>query len=104
MIKVDECLYKHWIHSREEDTEFEKVYRASTYKFPRSRGRNGFEIRGNGEVILYKIGPTDKSEEVYGTFTFDDSNNLEVNTKKGTPERIIMTILSCEGDKLVIKK
>jgi hypothetical protein len=103
MIKVNECLYKHWIHSHEEDTEDNKVYRPSTFEFPRSRGRDSFEIRENGEVILHKIGPTDRSEEVKGTFTFD-SNNLKINPKTGNSESFTITILSCEEDKLVIKK
>ena len=48
----EDCIYKHWIHSHEEDTEDKKVYRPSTFEFPPSRGRDGFEIKENGEFIL----------------------------------------------------
>ena len=37
-------MFKHWTHSREEDSEGIKVYRPNEYNFPPSRGREGFEL------------------------------------------------------------
>jgi hypothetical protein len=51
----EECIYNNWVHSYEEDTENEKVYRLSTFEFPPSRGRDGFEIDENGKVIKSSV-------------------------------------------------
>jgi hypothetical protein len=46
-------LHKRWLHSYEEDTETEAVYRPESYAFPPSRGpRPGFELRPDGSCIL----------------------------------------------------
>ena len=55
-----ECLYNVWFHSYEEDTEDIVVYRTRDFKFPPSRGREGFEIKASGEFIKYSIAPTDE--------------------------------------------
>ena len=98
----EDCIYKHWIHSHEEDTEDKKVYRPSTFEFPQSRGRDGFEIRENGEFILYITGPTDKPEKILGNFTIDSNKvNIELALIQKSST---MTILSCEENLLVIQK
>ena len=45
-----EQLQGRWVHSHEEDTEDEIVYRAesSGYDFPRSRGREALELHPDG--------------------------------------------------------
>ena len=37
----DSALFKHWIHSFEEDTASARVYRPKGYAFPRARGVPG---------------------------------------------------------------
>lgn len=98
----EDYLYKYWIHSHEEDTQDKKVYRPSTFEFPQSRGRDGFEIRENGEFILYIIGPTDRPEKIFGNFTID-SNNLNVKLTS-IQKSYSITILSCDENLLVIQK
>jgi hypothetical protein len=98
----EDCIYKHWIHSHEEDTEDKKVYRPSTFEFPPSRGRDGFEIRENGEFVLSFPGPTDRSEKIIGNFTID-SNKLNVELVS-TQKSYTLTILSCDENRLIIQK
>ena len=98
----EDCIYKHWIHSHEEDTEDKKVYRPSTFEFPQSRGRDGFDIRENGEFILYIMGPTDRPEKIFGNFTIA-SNNLNVELVS-MQKSYTMTILSCNENLLTIQK
>ena len=98
----EDCVYKYWIHSHEEDTQDKKVYRPSTFEFPQSRGRDGFEIRENGEFILYIMGPTDRPEKIFGNFTIA-SNNLNVKLVS-IQKSYTMTILSCDENLLVIQK
>ena len=98
----EDCIYKHWTHSREEDTDDKKVYRPSTFEFPQSRGRDGFEIKENGEFILHIVGPTDKSEKIFGNFTID-SNKLNIELVS-MQKSYTMIILSCDENQLIIQK
>ena len=98
----EDCIYKHWTHSHEEDTEDKKVYRPSTFEFPQSRGRDGFEIRENGEFILYIMGRTDKTEKIFGNFSID-SNKLNIELVS-IQKSYNMTILSCDENQLIIQK
>jgi hypothetical protein len=97
-----DCIYKHWIHSHEEDTKDQKVYRPSTFEFPPARGRDGFEIRPNGEFVLFFPGRTDRSEKTIGKFTIN-SNKLNVELDSFQKSYII-TILSCDENRLIIQK
>jgi hypothetical protein len=59
-----EALQGRWVHSHEEDTEDEMVFRAadSGYAFPRSRGREALELRPDGSYAGTAPGPADKPE------------------------------------------
>ena len=96
------CVYKYWIHSYQEDTEDKIVYRPSTFEFPQSRGRDGFETRENGEFILYIMGPTDRPEKIFGNFMIA-SNNLNIKLIS-IQKSYSITILSCDENLLVIQK
>ena len=63
-----EQLAGRWVHSHEEDTEDEIVYRAesSGYDFPRSRGREALELHPDGSYSGVVPGPTDKPEATGG--------------------------------------
>jgi hypothetical protein len=52
-------IVNHWIHAHEEDSAGVRTFRPSTYDFPPSRGREGFDFRGDGTAIVYTIGPAD---------------------------------------------
>jgi hypothetical protein len=57
-----------WVHSHEEDTDDEMVFRseASGYDFPRSRGREALELNADGSYGGVVPGPTDKPEATGG--------------------------------------
>jgi hypothetical protein len=55
MSEIPRALCRKWIHSNEEDTEEESVYRPENFNFPPSRYRNQFEICDNGEIIQYVV-------------------------------------------------
>ncbi len=59
-----EALQGRWVHSHEEDTADEMVFRAadSGYAFPRSRGRETLELRPDGSYAGIVPGPTDKPQ------------------------------------------
>ena len=45
-----EVLQRAWVHSHEEDTGAEMVFRPAGYSFPRSRGRRSFELTPGGKL------------------------------------------------------
>jgi hypothetical protein len=96
-------IFQHWIHSREEDTEKVKIYRPRDYQFPPSRGRDGFEIKEDGEFIQYGIGATDKPQEITGTWKAEEDNKIRVSFDNQEQKSYIMQIVSCQERLLKVR-
>ncbi len=96
-------IFKHWIHSREEDTEGVRVYRPSDYKFPPSRGREGFELKKNGEFIRYGIGPTDRPQKITGTWKAEGGNQIRVSFEAQKQDSYTMQVVSCDERLLKVR-
>ena len=60
-----------WVHSHEEDTDTEMVFRPATHEFPRSRGRMSLDLRADGSYIETSPGPVDVPEESIGTWALE---------------------------------
>ena len=74
-----ERLQGRWVHSHEEDTDDEIVYRSASsgYDFPRSRGREALELHADGSYGGVVPGPADKPEPVEGgTWKVEGGNKL----------------------------
>ncbi len=95
---------KTWIHSYEEDANNIKVYRPSTYKFPLSRGRGGFEIKKNGHFIHHGIGSTDRTTKVNGNWTNSEPDIIKVEFGEERPASFKLKILSSDNDLLKVEK
>jgi hypothetical protein len=63
------AIFRHWVHSREEDAEGLEVFRPDGFEFPPSFGRDGFEMHENGEFVQEDIGPADGTVRVPGRWT-----------------------------------
>jgi hypothetical protein len=98
-------VYKHWIHSHEEDQGDVKVFRPQGYEFPPSRGRAGFEIRQDGVFIDHPIAPADGNESIPGKWENLGSHRLKVMFPKH-PDRsaFVLEIISCDGQTLKLKR
>ena len=95
-----ERLQGRWLHSHEEDTDDEMVFRSdsSGYEFPRSRGREALELHPDGSYAGTVPGPTDKPEAAGGgSWTIEDGNKLVL------PDRVL-EITAAEGDVLRVRK
>ncbi len=97
------ALYQHWVHSHEEDTETEMVFRPATWDFPPSRGRTGFELKSDGSLIQTGIAPTDGPQESRGTWKLSDNQLLFYTQSKAKPARSLQ-IEQIDQDRLVVKK
>lgn len=99
-----EALQQRWLHSHEEDTETEMVYRPASFSFPRSRGRTGFELRPNQTLVDVGIAPTDRPRELAGTWDLegDESKSLLLRPAGSAPRKL--SIVSVAPDRLVVRK
>jgi hypothetical protein len=100
---TERILRRRWVHSHEEDTEEERVFRPAAFEFPPSRGRRSFELKPDGGLVEGRIGPTDRPLETQGTWELEDDDRLVLRLDPSETPRV-MQIASVEEDRLVIKK
>jgi hypothetical protein len=97
-------LPQQWVHSHEEDTETEKVYRPASFSFPPSRGRSAMALKPGGELAERGIGPTDRLQESQGTWKLDADGTLSLYEKGKKKPKRTMRIVSVDGERLVVRK
>ena len=96
-------LHQHWIHSHEEDTEDEVVYRPSHYDFPPARGRKGIELFDDGTLVEYAVGATDRPVGKHGRWKLVGDQMALYDESDGEPTGMLK-IKSLNIDKLVVRK
>ena len=94
-MKADD-LCRHWMHSHEEDTDDQMVFRPASYRFPPARGRTGFDLKAGGSLVEHGIGPTDRRTQSEGRWKLDGMT-LRIGARA-------MTIVSLDRDRLVVRK
>jgi hypothetical protein len=72
----EEALLGRWVHSHEEDSDDEMVFRPATHRFPPSRGRVSFELRPDGSYAERAPGPVDAPIESSGHWSLKDGRLL----------------------------
>jgi hypothetical protein len=102
--QLPRAIFKRWVHSREEDTEEIMVFRPATFEFPRSRGRNGFEIKEDGVFVLYTIGATDGPRAIRGTWKLNDPDILVAAFDDDRIKSYSIKLISCSEDILKTDK
>jgi hypothetical protein len=75
------AIVGHWVHSYEEDSLGVQAYRPSAYRFPPSRGREGWEFRDDGTAIRWAIAAADGAEADSGRWSLSDARLLTITTK-----------------------
>jgi hypothetical protein len=100
-----DALAQHWVHSHEEDTDTEMVFRPASYKFPPSRGRASLELKPDGSLTESGPGPSDRSEHIEGTWKLDANKNLILDQGPRNHQRSrIFEVISADRHRLVVKK
>ena len=99
------ALQKQWLHSREEDTGAQIVFRPSDYDFPLTRRpREIFELKSDGTLIKGTPSPSDSVEEKEGTWKIEGNNKLVFySSPEGEPTET-WKIASVDSDRLVLEK
>jgi hypothetical protein len=95
---------KLWVHSHEEDTDTVKVYRPSTFGFPPSRGRDKFEIKENGTFVIHSVGRSDRLNEIAAHWKKLDKSTIRVEPDNSEMPPFDLRFVSCDEDRLTIKK
>ena len=90
-----------WVHAHEEDTDSELVFRPASYSLPPSRGRSALDLRPDGTYLESAPGPTDRPEQVSGTWTLE-GDGLALRSSSGSTRRV--RIASAEPDRLVLRR
>ena len=100
---MEEALLKRWLHSHEEDTGTQMVFRPSTFQFPRSRGRFGFELKADGSYVDIGIAPADGTLETQGSWGLDNET-LILSSEAYADGTRKMHVLSVSDDILILEK
>jgi hypothetical protein len=95
---------KLWVHSHEEDTDSVKVYRPSTFNFPPSRGRDKFEIREDRTFVIHSVGRSDRLNEIAAHWKKSDKSTIRVEPDNSEIAPFNLQFVSCDEDRLTIKK
>ena len=98
----EKILRRRWVHSHEEDTDREMVFRPAAFEFPPSRGRRSFELKPDGALLEGRIGPTDRPLETQGTWELQGDRLVFQRGPLEAPR--VMRIASVEDDRLTIEK
>jgi|SRR5215212_5653385 len=100
-----DALYQHWMHSHEEDTDTEMMFRPAGFDFPLSRGRYSFELRPDGNLTITEIGPTDRPQETQGVWKVegDDRIAFYLDDSPSEPSRVLQ-VISVDKDRMVLRK
>lgn len=96
-------LVGRWVHSHEEDTDSELVYRSSTFTFPRSRGRVALALRADGTYSEDAIGADDRPAPAAGTWEFDGNVLRLAPSTPGTPVRSL-DVVTMAADRLTFRR
>ena len=93
---------RRWVHSHEEDTDREQVFRPAEHPFPPSRGRTSFELRPDGTYVESSPGPVDAPEESTGSWSLD-GDRLILGAEGDRPGHA-WEITGAQDDRLTVKR
>lgn len=95
-------MRRRWVHSHEEDTDEEVVFRPAAFEFPPSRGRRSFELRPDGALAEGRIGPTDMPFETEGNWELHGDRLVLHRGLSEAPR--VMRIASVDDERLIVEK
>lgn len=91
-----------WVHSHEEDTAEEMVFRPADRELPPARGRTAFELRADGTYVESEPGPVDVPVESSGRWSLE-GDRLVLEGEGERPGHA-WRIAAAEGDRLTLRE
>lgn len=95
-------LFRHWIHSPEEDQSDVRFFRAEGFAFPPSRGRDGMEMEADGSFVQHDLGPADVPVQTPGRWTQQGPGRLAVRFG-GKREGYAFTVVGVDAELLRLR-
>jgi hypothetical protein len=92
-----------WMHSHEEDSANEMVFRPSTFAFPPSRGRTGFKLSPDGRARTIGIAAGDGPDPSEGVWAMNGPGQIQLKLSNASAPSTL-NISSVSRDKLVLQK
>lgn len=98
----EDSIAGRWVHSHEEDTEEEMVFRPADRALPPSRGRTSFDLLADGTYVERAPGPVDVPVESGGRWSLrGDRLVLEAD---GERPGHAWRVAAAERDRLAVRK
>jgi hypothetical protein len=97
-----EALQKRWVHSHEEDSDEEAVFRSGDRPLPPARGRRSLELRPDGSYVESFPGPVDVPEEASGRWSLE-GDRLALNPAGDRPGEE-WRVVAAEDDRLRLRR
>ncbi|MEO8740045.1 MAG: hypothetical protein ABI537_10120 [Casimicrobiaceae bacterium] len=92
-----------WVHSHEEDSAQQRVYRPDTYKFPPSRGRSGFDLHADGTMSEYGPAATDTTSTRPGRWEILPDRRVALFAAGAHAPTRVLKVAAVSRDKLVVE-
>lgn len=99
-----QSLHGDWVHSHEEDTDREMVFRPAERELPPSRGRRRLALRPDGTFTGTSPGPTDQPQDSEGSWELEAGESLVLTRGPAGEPAEQLSIASAERDRLVVRK
>ena len=97
-----------WVHSHEEDTPTEQVFRPAGWKFPPARGRDSLRLRADGALVEGRPGPDDRPMAAAAHWRAASPKTVEVfrgaAPQGGRAPDKVLEIVSVAKDRLVVRR
>jgi hypothetical protein len=97
-------LLGEWLHSHEEDTPTEMVFRPASYDFPLSRGRSGLRLNPDGTYVETGPAPDDRTRSAEGRWRLTADNALGLSPAIHGSEPRVLEVRSLTPERLVLRK
>ena len=97
-------LHQRWVHSHEEDSGREMVFRPAWFKFPPSRGRASFDLKADGSLIEGGPGPCDRRVESDGRWKLEGDGTLTFFDGADKTTTRVLRVVSAAIDRLVVEQ
>ena len=102
-MSIEGELTRRWLHSHEEDTATEMVFRPDSFAFPLSRGRMGFELRADGSCEEIGIGPADGPTHAERRWRLE-GNELTIEGGADPGRHRTYRIVDLDDERLVVSR
>jgi hypothetical protein len=93
-----------WLHSQEEDSDNETVYRPFDYDFPPARGRTGYEFKADHSGNFLGIASRDGWAKEPCRWELGAGARPEIVLTFADGRRETLSVVSVNAEKLVVRK